>query len=126
MIVKEGYYYLKTHEWVKFLDENTALVGISDFAQDALGDIVYISMPEIDDEVSYNKSFCDIESVKAVSDVFSPIDGVIVEVNEDLDDAPELINGNPYDQWIIKVKGTFNKEVLLDAQQYQEFINQEE
>ena len=58
MIVKEGYYYLKTHEWVKFLDENTALVGISDFAQDALGDIVYISMPEIDDEVSYNKSFC--------------------------------------------------------------------
>lgn len=126
MIVKEGYYYLKTHEWVKFLDDNTALIGISDFAQDALGDIVYISLPEVNDEVSVNKSFCDVESVKAVSDVFSPVSGVIIEVNEALDDEPELINEAPYDQWIIKVSGRFDKEHLLDAKQYEALIQQEE
>lgn len=126
MIVKAGYYYLKTHEWVKFLDDNTALIGISDFAQDALGDIVYISLPEVNDEVSVNKSFCDVESVKAVSDVFSPVSGVIIEVNEALDDEPELINEAPYDQWIIKVSGSFDKEHLLDAKQYEALIQQEE
>ncbi len=126
MIVKAGYYYLKTHEWVKFLDDNTALIGISDFAQDALGDIVYISLPEVNDEVSVNKSFCDVESVKAVSDVFSPVSGVIIEVNEALDDEPELINEAPYDQWIIKVSGRFDKEHLLDAKQYEALIQQEE
>jgi glycine cleavage system H protein len=126
MIVKEGYYYLKTHEWVKFLDDNTALIGISDFAQDALGDIVYISLPEVNDEISVNKSFCDVESVKAVSDVFSPVSGVIIEVNEALDDEPELINEAPYDQWIIKVSGRFDKEHLLDAKQYEALIQQEE
>ncbi|NLA78276.1 MAG: glycine cleavage system protein GcvH [Erysipelothrix sp.] len=126
MIVKAGYYYLKTHEWVKFLDDNTALIGISDFAQDALGDIVYISLPEVNDEISVNKSFCDVESVKAVSDVFSPVSGVIIEVNEALDDEPELINEAPYDQWIIKVSGRFDKEHLLDAKQYEALIQQEE
>ncbi len=125
MSVKEGYFYLKSHEWVKFVDENTALIGISDFAQSALGDIVYVSLPEVDDDVVANTSFCDIESVKAVSDVYAPVSGKIVEVNEELDDSPEKLNESPYDTWIIKVEGTFNKDTLLDSDAYQQLLDKE-
>ncbi len=125
MSVREGLYFLKTHEWVKFLDENTAIIGISDYAQDSLGDIVYISLPEVGDDVDANKSFCDIESVKAVSDVYAPVSGKIVEVNQELEDAPEKLNVKPFDTWIVKVEGSFDKANLLDSEAYKQLLDQE-
>lgn len=125
MINQESYYFLKTHEWVKFVDEHTALCGISEYAQHALGDIVYISLPEVNDETTAGKSFCDVESVKAVSEVFAPVSGEIVAVNTELEDAPELLNEKPLETWIIQVKGTFDKSKLLDYNAYQEFLTLE-
>jgi glycine cleavage system H protein len=125
MINKEDYYFLKTHEWVKFIDENTALCGISEYAQNSLGDIVYISLPEVSDSATAGESFCDVESVKAVSEVFAPISGEITAVNTELEDAPELLNEKPLESWIIQVKGTFDKSNLLDYAAYQELLNVE-
>ena len=88
--------YSKSHEWVKMLDDTTALVGITDFAQDSLGDLVFVNLPMVGDNVNAEEALCDVESVKAVSDVISPVTGVIAEVNEDLLDAPEKLNEDPY------------------------------
>ena len=88
--------YSKDHEWVKMLDGATALVGITDFAQSELGDLVFINLPQVGDEVIADESFCDVESVKAVSDVMSPCTGVIEEVNTELEDEPQLLNEDPY------------------------------
>ena len=96
--------YSRDHEWVKMLDETTALVGITDFAQSELGDLVYVNLPEPGDEVLAGETACDVESVKAVSDVMSPVTGVIAEVNEELDDSPELLNSDPYEAWIMKIE----------------------
>lgn len=126
MKVLDELYYLNTHEWVKFVDEHTAIFGISDFAQHALGDIVYISLPAVHDEVVALQSYCDVESVKAVSDVYAPVSGEIIEVNTILEDQPEKLNEDPYANWIIKVKGTFNKANLLTAAQYKEQLSKEE
>lgn len=126
MMNKNEYYFLKTHEWVNFLDETTALCGISEFAAKALGDIVYIDLPEIGDSIEASHSYCDIESVKAVSEVYSPVSGEIVAVNADLEDTPELLNQDPMGTWIIQVKGTFNKNDLLDYDAYQELLKQED
>jgi glycine cleavage system H protein len=120
--VQEGYYYLKTHEWVKPVDETTYLVGISDYAQHALGDIVYVALPEVGDAVKFNERFCDVESVKAVSDVYSPMSGSIVEVNGALEDSPELLNQDPYATWIMKVEGSLDVSELLNAQDYTKFL----
>ena len=125
MNVREDLFYLPTHEWVQFVDETTALIGISDYAQHALGDIVYISLPDVDDSIEQGKSFCDIESVKAVSDVYAPVSGVVLAINEELEDAPEKLNESPYDTWIIKVEGTFNREQLLDSSAYKKLLEQE-
>ena len=97
MNVLEELKYSKSHEWVKMVDENTALVGLSDYAQDALGDLVFVNLPEAGDEVTAGEAFADVESVKAVSDVYSPVTGTVEEVNEALLDAPESINESPYD-----------------------------
>lgn len=120
--VQEGYFYLKTHEWVKPVDETTFLVGISDFAQHALGDIVYVALPEVGDAVKFNERFCDVESVKAVSDVYSPISGSIIEINSALEDSPELLNQDPYATWVIKVEGSLDVSGLLNAQDYTKFL----
>ena len=117
--------YSRDHEWVKMLDDTTALVGISDFAQSELGDLVYVNLPVAGDDVVAGETACDVESVKAVSDVMSPVSGRIAEVNEALDDAPELLNSDPYGAWIIKVEGITDKEELLDAAAYEEFCAQE-
>ena len=96
--------YRSTHEWA-LLDGDIATIGISDFAQDALGDVVYFDLPEIDDDVTEGESFAEVESVKAVSDVYAPFDGTIVEINEALADNPELINQDPFGQgWMIKIR----------------------
>jgi len=110
--------YSKSHEWVRY-EDGIAVIGISDFAQDALGDVVFVSLPVPGDEVTAGESFGDVESVKAVSDLISPVSGVIAEVNEELDDSPELLNENPYGAWIIKVEQVSEEDELLDAADYE-------
>ena len=116
--------YSKDHEWVKF-EGDTAVIGISDFAQDALGDVVFVNLPGEGDEATAGAAFGDVESVKAVSDLVSPVSGTIVAVNEELADAPETLNSDPYGAWIIKVEGVTAQEELLDAAAYEAFCQQE-
>ena len=118
--------YTKTHEWVSFSDDNTARVGLTDYAQHALGDIVFVDLPDIGDEVVMEESFADVESVKAVSEVNSPVTGVISDVNEKLVDAPEAINEDPYDAWIIEINRFTDKIELMDADDYDVFCESEE
>ena len=113
--------YSKSHEWIQMLDDNTALVGITDYAQSQLGDMVFITLPEVGDEVIADTPFCDVESVKAVSDVVSPFTGVIAELNEGLQDTPELLNNAPYEAWIAKVEQITDTVELLDAAAYEAF-----
>ena len=114
--------YSKDHEWVKTVDETTVLVGITDFAQSELGDLVFINLPQEDDEVTAEVSFCDVESVKAVSDVMSPVTGVVAEVNTQLEDEPQLLNEDPYGAWIAKIKDITAYGELLTAEEYEAFI----
>ena len=116
--------YTKDHEWMK-MEGDIAVIGISDFAQDALDDVVFINLPEVGDTVTAGESFGDVESVKAVSDVNSPVTGVIVAVNEDLADSPENLNSDPYGSWIIKVEKITATEELLDAAAYEAFCAEE-
>ena len=116
--------YTKDHEWMK-MEGDIAVIGISDFAQDALGDVVFINLPEVGDTVTAGESFGDVESVKAVSDVNSPVTGVIVEVNEDLVDSPENLNSDCYGSWIIKVEQITETEELMDAAAYEAFCAEE-
>ncbi len=116
--------YTKDHEWIK-MEGNVAIIGISDFAQDALGDVVFINLPEVGDAVNTGEAFGDVESVKAVSDVNSPVTGVVCAVNEELVDAPELLNEDPYANWIIKVENITAYEELLDAAAYEAFCAEE-
>ena len=112
-------HYTKSHEWVKLIDEKTALVGISDFAQSELGSIVFVNLPEPGDAVTTGESFADVESVKAVSDIFSPVTGQVIEVNEALADRPELINSDPYEAWLIKVENITETANFLSAAAYE-------
>lgn len=114
--------YTKSHEWVKFIDESTALVGLSDYAQSELGDLVFINLPEEGDTVEVETAFCDVESVKAVSDVYSPVSGEVIEINEELLDNPEMVNEEPYDAWFIKVGNITQKSELLSKDEYVKFI----
>ena len=116
--------YTKDHEWM-VMEGDIAVIGISDFAQDALGDVVFINLPEVGDTVTAGESFSDVESVKAVSDVNSPVTGVIVAVNEDLADSPENLNSDPYGSWIIKVENITATEELMDAAAYEAFCAEE-
>lgn len=115
----EEIYYTKDHEWAK-ADGETVLVGISDYAQDQLGDIVFVEMPEVGDSFNSGDEFGTLESVKAVSELYIPISGEIVEVNEELEDTPELLNQDPYGGWIIKIKPEDIEELkeLLDRDSY--------
>ena len=116
--------YSASHEWIKE-EDGVFVIGLTDFAQSALGDIVFINLPEEGDEVTAGESFADVESVKAVSDVNSPVTGVVVEINEELVDAPELLNENPYGAWIIKVENITAEEELMDAAAYEAFCAEE-
>ena len=120
--VMEGLYYSESHEYVR-VEGNTGFIGISDYAQHALGNVVYVDMPEVDDEVSAGEEFGAVESVKAASDLIAPVTGVVVEVNEALEDQPELINSDAYANWIIKVELSDKSELdnLMDAKAYEEF-----
>ena len=114
--------YTKSHEWIKMQEDGTGLVGLSDYAQDALGDLVFVNLPEAGDEVSAGEPFADVESVKAVSDVYSPLTGVVDAINDNLLDTPEAINEAPYDAWFIKVSDITDKEELMDAGAYEAFL----
>ena len=116
--------YAKTHEWVR-KDCDTYIIGITDYAQHALGDVVFVNLPQEGDEVTAAESFGDVESVKAVSDIMSPVSGTICAVNEELADSPELLNSDPYGAWIIKVQDVSDTEELLDAAAYEAFCAQE-
>jgi len=117
--------YAASHEWVK-IEDGIAVVGISDFAQNALGDVVYVSLPAVGDEVTAGESFGDVESVKAVSGLISPVSGVVCEVNEDLEGAPEALNEDPYGAWIIKVENVSAESELMDAAAYEAHCAEEE
>lgn len=122
--VIEGLYYSESHEYVK-VDGDFGYIGITDYAQNALGNVVYVDMPEVDDEVEAGEEFGAVESVKAASDLNSPVSGTVVEVNEALEDTPELINKDAYENWIIKVELSDKAELdnLMDAKAYEEFCN---
>lgn len=117
--VLESLRYSETHEWVK-VEGDIAIVGVTDFAQNEMGDITYVDMPDVDDEVVKDEEFGALESVKASSDLISPVSGVVVENNEALEDAPELVNQDPYENWIIKVKMSDPEELndLISAEEY--------
>ena len=124
--VIEGLYYSESHEYVK-VEGNIGIIGITDYAQKALGNVVYVDMPEVDDEVEAGTEFGAVESVKAASDLYSPVSGTVVEVNEALEDAPELINQDAYANWIIKVEMSDESELenLMDAAAYETFCEKE-
>ena len=119
MTINPDLQYTKSHEWIR-MDGDIAVIGISDFAQDALGDLVFVNLPEIGDNVTAGESFGDVESVKAVSDLISPVTGTVCEINEELLDAPEMLNNDPYGAWIIKVNNIDGVEDLLDPAAYEE------
>jgi len=126
MTVKEGLLYSKDHEWLK-IEGEYAYVGITDFAQHALGAIVYVEMPEVDDYYDADDSFGTVESVKAASDLMMPIAGTVTEINVELEDEPGLVNEKPFEAWMIKIKldEGFETEALMDTVAYQTFCEEE-
>ena len=120
--VIEGLYYSESHEFVR-VEGNVGFVGITDYAQNALGNVVYVDRPEVDDEVTAGEEFGAVESVKAASDLISPVSGTVIEINEALEDQPELINEDAFENWIIKVELSDPSEVnnLMDAKAYEKF-----
>lgn len=124
--VIEGLFYSESHEYVK-VEGDFAYVGITDYAQYALGNVVYVDMPEVDDEVEADEDFGAVESVKAASDLISPVSGTVVEVNEALEDKPELLNEDAFENWIMKVQLSDKSELdaLMDAAAYEELCSKE-
>ena len=124
--VIEGLFYSESHEYVK-VEGDFAYVGITDYAQHALGNVVYVDMPEVDDEVEADEDFGAVESVKAASDLISPVSGTVVEVNEALEDKPELLNEDAFENWIMKVQMSDKSELdaLMDAAAYEELCRKE-
>lgn len=118
--------FAKSHEWVADNGDGTFSIGLTDYAQKELGDLVFVNLPAVGDDVTAGEVFGDVESVKAVSDVFSPVSGVVAEVNEELLDAPQLINEAPYSAWMIRVENVGDIEELLTAAEYDAFIAQGE
>ena len=121
--------YATTHEWAKQDEEGLIVIGISDHAQDALGDIVYVELPEIGQQIIVGEEAGVVESVKAASDIYAPVSGAVAEINEALEDSPETVNQDPYgDGWFFKLKGADERELddLLDAEAYQELCDNED
>ncbi len=127
MKVVKGLLYTNDHEWVK-VDGETALIGIADHAQDQLGDIVYVELPEVDDEIEKGEDFSAVESVKAAADVYMPISGNVIEINEELMDSPELLNTDPYENWMVKIDILDKSELddLMTSEEYEKFLAEEE
>ncbi|WFA07612.1 glycine cleavage system protein GcvH [Tissierella sp. Yu-01] len=126
MKVVKGLYYSNDHEWVK-VEGDEAYIGISDYAQEHLGDIVYVELPEVDDELEKEDAFSAVESVKAAADVYLPVGGKVVAVNEALEDDPALLNSDPYENWIIKIQLADKAELedLMSSEDYEKFLAEE-
>lgn len=122
MEIREELLYSEDHEWVK-VDGDVAVVGITDYAQSELGDLVFVNLPEEGDEVAIGDAFADVESVKAVSDVLSPVDGTVAEINEEILDAPEKINEAPYEAWFVKISDFSGEDSLMDAAAYKAYLD---
>ena len=125
MELREELLYSKSHEWVKVEGEERD-IGLTDYAQSELVDLVFVNLPEEGDELTVGEAFADVESVKAVSDVYAPVAGTVSEINEELLDAPEKINEAPYEAWLVRVKDVTEKEALLSAEEYQAFVESEQ
>ena len=117
--------YAESHEWVEVLDNGNAKVGISDFAQNELGDLVFVNLPEIGDEITAGDAFADVESVKAVADIVAPVSGTVVAINEDLLDNPQNINKAAYDAWFVEIENVEGGDDLMDAEAYEAFCAKE-
>lgn len=118
----ENLRYSETHEWVSFSEDGTVLVGLTDYAQHELGDLVFVTLPETGDSVAAGEAFGEVESVKAVSEVLSPVSGVVLEVNTQLQDSPASINESPYEAWFIRVGEISGKVSLMDGREYHSFL----
>jgi glycine cleavage system H protein len=114
--------YTKNHEWVRVLDGGVVEIGLTDFAQSSLGDIVFVNLPEVGDELTAGEAFADVESVRAVSDIFSPVTGSVEAANEVVFSIPAAINDAPYETWLVRVKGTVDPAALMTAAEYQALI----
>ena len=126
MEIKKDLVYTASHEWVKFLEDTTVEIGLTDFAQNSLGDLVFVELPEVGDKLALEDSFANVESVKSVSEVYSPVSGVVTEVNEALLDAPEAINEDPYGAWLVRVGNITEKAELLTPEAYEKVVEEEE
>ncbi|MGF0018481.1 glycine cleavage system protein GcvH [Sporofaciens sp. SGI.106] len=124
MELREDLLYSKSHEWVRE-EGDVAIIGLTDYAQSELGELAFIDLPEEGDVIVIGEPFADVESVKAVSDVYAPVSGTVCEINENLLDAPEKINEAPYDAWFVKVKDITEKEELFTAEEYKAFVESE-
>jgi glycine cleavage system H protein len=125
MNVPKELLYTESHEWIKMNEDGTAAMGLTDFAQHSMGDIVFINLPAVGDTLSAGDSIGDVESVKAVSDVYCPVSGTVTAVNEALFDSPELVNKAPYESWLITLSGVGGLDALLTAGQYEEILAKE-
>ena len=124
MNIPENLRYTVDHEWV-FIDDGKAKVGITDYAQDALGDVVFVDIPELGKKVTVGETVTEVESTKSVSDIYAPLEGEIVEINQELDDSPELLNGDPYGEgwiFILQLSETASTESLLSPNEYRELV----
>lgn len=126
MKVAKGLFYAEDHEWVK-VDGEEALVGIADYAQDSLGDIVYVELPEVDDEFDKEEAFSAVESVKAAADIYMPVGGKVIEINEELLDDSSLLNQDAYENWMIKIEIADKSELdeLMTSEEYEKFLDEE-
>ncbi|WP_077368799.1 glycine cleavage system protein GcvH [Anaerosalibacter sp. Marseille-P3206] len=127
MKVMKGLLYTKDHEWIK-VDGKEAFVGVADYAQAQLGDIVYVELPSIDDELEKEDAFAAVESVKAAADIYMPVSGKVIETNEALEDEPNLLNEDPYENWMIKIELSDTSELddLMNSEDYEKYLAEEE
>lgn len=126
MKLPEDLFFSKTHEWVRYEQDGTAFIGLTDHAQDALGDVAFINLCDEGENVEVGDVIGDIESIKAVTDVYTPVSGTVVRVNDELLDTPEKINSDPYGSWLIEFEGVVRNEELLDAEGYEKFLAEAE
>jgi len=122
MNIPEKLKYTKSHEWIVYTDNGLVEIGLTDYAQHELGDIVFVNLPKTGETLTAGSVFADVESVKAVSDIYSPVNGKVKEINQDLLNAPELINKLPYSAWLIRAEGTVPESELLSAEEYSALI----
>ncbi len=126
--IPEDFRFTKTHEWVQKIDDDTFRVGISEFAAKSIGDVTFVELPEVDSDVDKEDAICTIETVKSSEDIFNPIEGTVVAVNEALEDTPEIVNTDSYDEgWLFEIKGSAEDfEALMSAEEYDKFLEEQE